>query len=115
MILPDFKAFPRDGRVMGIDWGMRRIGVAVSDPMRNFVFVRPVLSFSRRSGGHAEKVAEQVKAENVVGVVVGLPVHTDGSDSATTVCVRQFIDDLAKIVSVPVVMLEKWGGLEFVI
>ncbi len=37
MILPDFKAFPRVGRILGIDWGLRRIGVAVSDPSREFV------------------------------------------------------------------------------
>ena len=39
MILPDFKAFPRVGRMMGIDGGLARIGLAVSDPSRYFVFV----------------------------------------------------------------------------
>ena len=37
MILPDFKGFPRTGRIMGVDWGLARIGLAVSDPSRDFV------------------------------------------------------------------------------
>ena len=43
MILSDFKDFPRSGRILGVDWGQRRLGIAVSDPNRNFVFVRPVV------------------------------------------------------------------------
>ena len=47
MILPDFKGFPRTGRILGVDWGLSRIGVAVSDPNRDFVFVRPVINVAR--------------------------------------------------------------------
>ena len=43
MILSDFKVFPKSGRLIGIDWGARRTGVAVSDDLHNFVFVRPVV------------------------------------------------------------------------
>ena len=38
MILPDFKAFPRTGRILGVDWGLSRIGLAVSDGTGDFVF-----------------------------------------------------------------------------
>ena len=43
MILPDFKAFPRTGRIIGLDWGARRTGVAVSDASREFIFTRPAI------------------------------------------------------------------------
>ena len=43
MILPDFKAFPRTGRILGVDWGLSRIGLAVSDGTGDFVFTRPVI------------------------------------------------------------------------
>lgn len=43
MILPNFNDFPRVGRILGVDWGASRTGVAVSDASREFVFVRPVI------------------------------------------------------------------------
>ena len=43
MILSDYKDFPRAGRIISLDWGLRRCGVAVSDESREFTFTRPQL------------------------------------------------------------------------
>ena len=107
MILLDFKAFPRDGRVLGIDWGLRRIGVAVSDPMRDFVFVRDVISLPRGAENHAELVAEMVREERVVGIVVGIPVRGDGTESDTTKMVRAFMERLSEITNLPICGIEE--------
>lgn len=107
MILPDFKAFPCAGRVLGIDWGLRRIGVAVSDPMRDFVFVRDVISLPRGAGNHADLVADVAAQENVVGIVVGLPIRNDGTESDTTKMVREFIVDLSDKTDLPICALEE--------
>ena len=107
MILSDFKAFPRDGRVLGIDWGLRRIGVAVSDPMRDFVFVRDVISLPRGAENHAELVAEMVREERVVGIVVGIPVRGDGTESDTTKMVRAFMERLSEITNLPICGIEE--------
>ena len=47
MILPNFNDFPRTGRILGVDWGARRTGVAVSDASREFVFTRPAILSGR--------------------------------------------------------------------
>ncbi len=107
MILPDFKAFPRAGRILGIDWGLRRIGVAVSDPSRDFVFVRDVISVPRGANNHADLVADVVRTENVVGIVVGLPVRSDGTETETTKQVRDFVNVLAGHVELPICMIEE--------
>ena len=107
MILPDFKAFPREGRILGIDWGLRRIGVAVSDAGHDFVFVRPVVVVPRGADNHANLVADIAKKESVVGIVVGLPLYNDGSDSDTTKMVRMFIDALAKVTDLPICTIEE--------
>ncbi len=107
MILPDFKAFPRTGRILGIDWGLRRIGVAVSDPTREFVFVRDVISVPRGANNHATLVADVARTENVVGIIVGLPVHGDGAESDTTKMVRDFVADLAGQTDLPICMIEE--------
>ncbi len=107
MILPDFKAFPRDGRVLGIDWGLRRIGVAVSDPMRNFVFARDAIVLQRGADNHSDLVAETAMRENVVGIIVGLPLYPDGMESDTTKMVRDFIDKLAGKTDLPICTIEE--------
>ena len=107
MILPDFKAFPHSGRLLGIDWGLRRIGVAVSDAGHDFVFVRPVVVVPRGADNHANLVADIAKKESVVGIVVGLPLYNDGSDSDTTKMVRMFIDALAKVTDLPICTIEE--------
>lgn len=107
MILQDFKVFPRVGRVLGVDWGMRRIGVAVSDETRQFVFARPVLNFKSNQNNQADVVAKCAMEEGVVGIVVGLPVYNDGTDSETTVLVREFVKQLREKIDLPICMLEE--------
>ena len=106
MILPDFKAFPRSGRIIGIDWGLRRIGVAVSDVSREFVFVRPVINIGRGDNAVAT-VAQLIAEENVVGIVVGLPLYPDGTESDTTRQVRGFVLALSQKIDLPIIMVEE--------
>lgn len=107
MILPDFKAFPREGRVLGIDWGQRRIGVAVSDPTRNFVFVRDVINLPRGAENHADLVARVIEQEKVVGIVVGVPIYSDGTESDTTKMVREFMQTLSEKTHLPICGIEE--------
>ncbi len=79
MILPDFKDFPSVGRIIGLDWGLRRTGVAVSDASRDFVFTRPAILTPRGDKSWARRVSEIARDENAVGIVIGRPVHSDGS------------------------------------
>lgn len=106
MILPDFKAFPPVGRILGIDWGLRRIGLAVSDPGRDFVFARDVVTVPQGADA-AQIIASHAQKEQVVGIVIGLPVRSDGTESDTTKMVRDFADALARVVSMPIVFVEE--------
>ena len=107
MILPDFKGFPRGGRILGVDWGLRRIGVAVSDATWEFVFARPGVGVACGAKNHADIVAKIADEENVVGVVVGLPVYNDGTESDTTKMVRDFVQDLSEKTDLPICMIEE--------
>ncbi|MBR4892102.1 MAG: Holliday junction resolvase RuvX [Alphaproteobacteria bacterium] len=107
MILPDFKVFPRKGRILGVDWGLRRIGVAVSDVTHEFVFVRPVISIARNATNHADTVAKVATEEGVAGIVVGLPVRNNGTESETTKMVRDFANALSAKVELPICFVEE--------
>ena len=107
MILPNFKDFPKSGPVIGIDWGARRTGIAITDESREFVFVRPVV-VALNSDDLVEKITRIINSENVSGVVVGLPLRMDGTESDTTQNVRAFVSALEKHLGVvPICMLDE--------
>ena len=106
MILSDFKVFPHNGRLVGIDWGARRTGVAVCDDSWDFVFVRPVV-IAQNSGELVQKIAGLVKDEHAVGIVVGLPLRTDGTESETTAAVRAFAGELSQQTDLPIIFVDE--------
>ena len=104
MILFDYKDFPRFGRIVGLDWGLRRCGVAVSDENRDFVFVRPQL-YIKNQEELIQSIKQILSAEKFVGIVVGLPLYEDGSESDTTKIVREFTDVLSKQIDLPIIFV----------
>ena len=68
----------RDGRLLGLDLGERRIGVALSDPTAFLASAYGVLPSQGRARDVAA-VAQIVAREDVGAVVVGVPVNMDGS------------------------------------
>ncbi|MDR1337627.1 MAG: Holliday junction resolvase RuvX [Rickettsiales bacterium] len=107
MVLTDFKNFPHVGKILGIDWGARRIGLAISDAGREFFFVRPIMENKPRPANAAADVAAVARAEGVAGIVVGLPLRGDGCESDTTRAVRRFADELASIIDLPIVFINE--------
>ena len=106
MILHDYKDFPRVGRIIGIDWGLRRCGVAVADENRGFVFTRPQLNVKNQDE-LIKNVLTIIAEDRPVGLVIGLPLHADGSDSDTTKLVREFGDLLSKQTDLPIIFVEE--------
>lgn len=106
MILPDFKDFPTYGRIIGLDWGARRTGVAITDESCSFVFVRePIVS--KNSDDLQGRLVSLIKDERVAGIVIGLPLRTDGTESDTTKNVRDFANSLAEKTDIPICFLDE--------
>ena len=106
MILRDFKAFPRRGRVIGIDWGAARTGLAVSSEDREFIFTRPVLP-SRDVSAALQAIVALARDEDAVGFVFGLPLRGDGSESETTAMARAAAEKLSQLTDLPICMLDE--------
>ena len=106
MIFNNYKDFPRLGRIIGLDWGLRRCGIAISDEKRDFVFVRPQINVKSQSD-LVDVVCNIAKEEGAVGIVIGLPVYSDGSDSDTTKMVRDFADNLSFKIDLPIIFMEE--------
>jgi putative Holliday junction resolvase len=90
---------PDQGRILGIDAGDRRIGLAISDPDRHFALP---LNSVPADGGEMDAIGRLVTAEEVTELVVGLPLSLSGEDSAQTGRVREFASQLETRLGLPV-------------
>jgi putative Holliday junction resolvase len=106
MILSDYKDFPRTGRIISLDWGLRRCGVAVSDEKRDFVFVRSQL-YIKSQEELIQKIQSIIDEDKISGIVIGLPLYSDGSESDTTKMVREFANSLSKSTELPIIFVEE--------
>ena len=72
--------FPTPGRLAAIDFGTVRIGIAITDPSRNFA--SPLENYNRSDlRGDERRFQRLVEEEDIVGFVVGLPINTDGRET----------------------------------
>ena len=96
---------PLHGRVLGVDWGDRRIGLALSDESQ--VLASPLETLSRRPGKRfpMPRFLELVAEHRPVGVVVGLPLTGEGAEEASAVAARELAALIKRRTGLP---LELW-------
>jgi putative Holliday junction resolvase len=76
-------------RIIGLDHGSRRIGIAVGESETGLAFARPALRRTRESSDLAA-IAAIAKAEGTTRVVLGLPRNMDGTEGEQAAAVRAF-------------------------
>ena len=88
-------------RILGIDYGERRIGLALSDTMA--VIARPLTTVTHHAAGEWQQPLLNILEEQEIGaIVVGYPLNMKGEKSAQTRQVDRFIEALKKITSLPI-------------
>jgi putative Holliday junction resolvase len=88
-------------RYLGLDFGGRRIGVALSDP--GAIIAQPLDTLTVNGIADAvSRVCRLVAEYAVIAVVVGLPLSLSGRESETTEAVRKFAERLRTACPVPV-------------
>jgi putative Holliday junction resolvase len=93
------------GRWMAIDWGERRIGLAISDPAG--IIATPAGVIQRRAGKRPP-VAELVRRAlslDARGIVMGLPLDGEGDDTPRSLECRAIAAELARRTSLPVALV----------
>ena len=93
-------------RVLGVDYGHKRVGLAVSDPGRKIAF--PLTTHERGSKEQdAAFFVRMVESEEIGKIVLGLPVHLDGREGQKAQEVRAFGAWLAETTGLPVVYFDE--------
>lgn len=94
-------------RLLALDVGSKRIGVAVSDHSGKFAF--PLITLETQGPlQSATQIAALMKKEEAHGVVVGLPAHADGSESSSAKRARR-LGDALKQLGVEIDYMDEWG------
>ena len=93
-------------RVLALDYGAARCGVAISDPTGTLATpLEPVLRPATKNG--LKRLVALVRETGATRIVVGVPVSLSGADSAQTRETRQFADRLRAAVPVPVELYDE--------
>ena len=88
-------------RILAIDYGAKRTGLAISDPLR--MLARPYDTLRGASDDEiVERVLAAVREEGVGAVVLGLPLGLEGHDTPQTEITRAFAEKLAARLNIPI-------------
>ncbi len=88
-------------KIVALDYGQKRVGVAVSDAGGSLAFPRCTLRREGRAIFFAELLA-LLDQERPAAVLVGLPLHVDGRECLATRQARNFMGDLKRRTSLPI-------------
>lgn len=89
-------------RVLAIDYGSKKLGLALSDPEGRFALPRGVMPCEADAERTFAALARLAAEERVELLVVGLPLGLDGTETATTRQARNFGNRLAARLGLPV-------------
>src|SRR5438477_10961553 len=93
-------AVPAGARLIGLDVGTKRIGVALSDTRR--VIATPLETIRRRRFREdMARLSALIEAHDVAGLVIGLPLTLAGTDGPRTQSIRQFARNLLALRDLP--------------
>jgi putative Holliday junction resolvase len=101
-------ALPGGGRLIGLDVGTKTIGTALCDAGWSFATPADLIRRTKFSADLAV-LSAQIKRERVTGIVTGLPLNLDGTDSPRTQSIRAFARNILAL-GLPVLLWdERWS------
>jgi len=93
-------------RALGIDFGLKRVGLSVSD--RTGTLVSPYKTIERSTRDKLfDELTEIIQKEAVEVIIVGLPISLDGEDTLTTRQARNFAESLGRRTDIPIHMMDE--------
>ena len=96
----------RLNRILGIDYGERRIGLALSDPLG--IIAKPLTIIDRKkTADYISRISEIISEKKITSVVVGLPLNLKGHYSKQTEIVRAFINKLKSDLQIPILEIDE--------
>ncbi|MFO7548322.1 MAG: Holliday junction resolvase RuvX [Acidimicrobiia bacterium] len=93
------------GRVLALDPGERRIGVAISDPLR--ITAQPLMVIDRNRQAPLDVIRQVVETRDVDEIVVGLPIRLRGGEGPAAEAARRFAEEVEAATGLPVTLVDE--------
>jgi putative Holliday junction resolvase len=93
-------------KLIGIDYGMRRIGLAATDESGEFIRSLPTID-RKKSHQFLEDLCGIIASENASQIVIGLPLNDDGGDTSMSLEIRAFAARLSQKITVPIKFVDE--------
>ena len=105
--IEDFKkSIGRKSRLLGVDPGKKRVGLAISDEDK--LVSTPLKTIIKKNNSDfIKEIREIIEENNVRGIIVGNPINMDGSRGSSAQSANDFAKHLSNNVSVPVTMWDE--------
>jgi len=105
--IKDFKKkLDKKSRLMGIDPGKKRIGIAISDENKAVATPYKVLTKDSYSA-FVEEIKKIIDDNGIKGVIIGNPINMDGTPSESSQSAKDMAINLSKNISEPIVMWDE--------
>ena len=93
---------PSAGRLLAVDWGEKRIGIACSDESQTLA--QPLTTLTRRTGKRfpMQRLLALLETRAVTGIVVGLPLDERGEEGASARAARELAAAIGRHTGLPV-------------
>ncbi|MEO6067369.1 MAG: Holliday junction resolvase RuvX [Gemmatimonadota bacterium] len=100
-------AIPRAGRILALDWGGIRFGVARSDELQ--LLASPLETLTRRAGKRfpMPRFLELVAEAEAVGIIVGLPIDLEGNEGDSAAAARELAEQAGERSQLPVELVDE--------
>ena len=105
--IEDFKkSIGKKSRLLGIDPGKNRIGLAISDEDK--LVSTPLKTISKKNNSNfIDEIKELILENNIKGIVIGNPINMDGSIGPSAQSAKDFAKYLSNNISIPVSMWDE--------
>jgi len=91
----------KDKKIMGIDYGERRIGLSLSDPSKIIASGHSTID-TLKDPTPLDTICKIIEAENVEAVVIGVPERTDGIKGGKSDDVKNWASNLESRINIPI-------------
>ena len=105
--IEDFKkSIGKKSRLLGVDPGKKRVGIAISD--ENKLVSTPLKTIKKKNNiDLMNEILEIIKENDIKGIVVGNPINMDGSKGPSSQSAKDFAKNLSNFISIPIVMWDE--------
>ena len=91
-------------RILGIDYGEKRVGIAITDPLRMFAIPLITIENNQKFWDELKKVFQEY---NIIQIVLGYPLKEDGSKSKITLLIEEFAEKLKNKYKISIELIDE--------